>query len=157
MSFELHAGTFVGMCPGLENGFIAGNCLIVEGPRMSKYFRIVGVSGAVKLSTLFGSKILYAENICLLSFLTSGLASLVVPRMIASMALALVSFSKSGGLQQFKHARVPSAATSLKEEDLSLINCKKKWRKEGSWVAWIMDMIEERAWLMITLFVRHRE
>lgn len=108
----------------------------------SRYFRIVGVRGAVKLpgtrqqrgtdkkfdaylSTLPGNRTLYASKIFLLTFLTSAFASLAVARIMASMSRARASFSRSGGLKQFIHVSMPSAAVSLKDVDLSLIDCEK--------------------------------
>ena len=57
---------------------------------------------------------------------------MAVDRIIVSMSRTRVSFSRSGGLKQFIQLRVPSAATSLRDVDLSLIDCEKYGRMDGS-------------------------
>lgn len=76
---------------------------------------------------------------------------------MASISRARASFSKSGGLKQFMHIRVPSAAISLSDADFSLIESKKYGRMEGSCVASTMVKMQVLARAMTTLFVRpHR-
>lgn len=96
---------------------------------------------------------MYDSNIFLLIFRTSGLASRAVPRIIASISRARASFSRSGGLHEFRQVKVPSATISLSVAALSLIFCTKKGRTEASWVDSIMVKIALRARLMTTLFV----
>lgn len=109
--------------------------------RISRYFRVVGVRGAVKLdfvlahsfliqwsahvSNLLGRSSLYASKTFLLTFLMSAFASLAVARIIASISLARASFSRSGGLKQFMQASVDSTTASRNETDLSATSCNK--------------------------------
>jgi hypothetical protein len=74
--------------------------------------------------------------------------------MIASISRARVSFSKSGGLKQFMHIKVPSAATSLRDTDFSLMEDKKYERIEGSCVASTRVKIQALERVTTTLFVR---
>ena len=62
----------------------------------------------------------------------SAAASFAVTRMIDSMSLARDSLSRSGGLKQFKHARVHSATTNLRDDVLSLECCSRWGSMEGS-------------------------
>lgn len=64
----------------------------------------------------------------------SGLASRAVARIIYSTLCARTSFSKSGGLKQFKHARTPSTADSRRLTDLSFTASTRKGRIDGSCV-----------------------
>jgi hypothetical protein len=102
-----------------------------------RYFFIVGESGAAKLylrlsgkaprninhhaylSTLAGSKILYASNTCLLTLRTSALASVAVSLIAPSISLARASLSRSGGLKHCTHARRLSIAIKRRVTDFS--------------------------------------
>ncbi len=104
---------------------------------MLRYFFIVGESGAAKLylrlsgkapsninhhaylSTLAGSKILYASNTCLLTLRTSALASVAVSLIAPSISLARASLSRSGGLKHCTHARRLSIAIKRRVTDFS--------------------------------------
>jgi hypothetical protein len=102
-----------------------------------RYFFIVGESGAAKLylrlsgkapsninhhaylSTLAGSKILYASNTFLLTLRTSALASVAVSLIASSISLARASLSRSGGLKHCTHERRLSIAIKRRVMDFS--------------------------------------
>jgi len=110
-----------------------------ELPEVSilRYFFIVGESGAAKLylalsdiaprniihhaylSTLEGSRILYASNTRLLTLRTSALASVAVSLIAFSISLARASLSRSGGLKHWTHARRLSIAINRRVTDFS--------------------------------------
>ena len=108
---------------------------------MFKYFRIVGVKGAVKLyepfdetpssmrefdthlSTRSGSNTLYASYIFFPSFRMSGFASVAAHLIRCSISLLRASRCRSGGLKLFKHAYPASATVSLRDTDLSRAFC----------------------------------
>lgn len=92
------------------------------------------------LSSLSGSKILYASNALRLHFRTSALASVAVVRMTASMSSARETVSRSGGLKQFMHASTSSVAMSLRESDLSDTELRKCGRRSGDWTCSTMAM-----------------
>ena len=126
-------------------GRVAGSAWVdcddcgLELPAISilRYFFIVGESGAAKLylrlsgkasskinhhaylSTLAGSKILYASNTCLLTLRTSALASVAVNLIASSISLARASLSRSGGLKHCTHARRLSIAIKRRVTDFS--------------------------------------
>ena len=97
---------------------------------------------------------MYASNTFLLIFLTSALASLAVALITSSTSLARTSFSKSGGLKQFKHARTLSAAVTRKLADLSLDASNKYGKIAGSCVCSMTARIHVRARVIMTLLVR---
>ena len=74
--------------------------------------------------------------------------------MMDSTSVALASFSKSGGLHELRHARVPSAMTTFRVEDLSLMFWRKYVNTDASCADWIIANIEALARLIMTLFVR---
>src|ERR1700734_1758848 len=84
------------------------------------------------LSTRPGNRALYASNPFLLTFLTSALASLAVTLITSSTSLARASFSRSGGLKQFKQANTLSAAVMRRLTDLSLEASERYGKMAGS-------------------------
>jgi hypothetical protein len=121
---------------------------------ISRYFLVVGLRGPVKLSTLQGSRSLYASKTLLLALRISALASRDATRIIASISCARNSFSKSGGLKQFMQFKVASTATKRREEDLSFAETSRYGRIDGSCVDSIMVNMQIRERLTKTLLVR---
>lgn len=101
---------------------------------MLRYFFVVGVSGAAKVSTLAGSRILYASKTLLLTLRTSALASVAVNLIALSMSFARASFSRSGGLKDRTQARTLSIAIRRRVADLSRRGSTKYGRSEMSCV-----------------------
>lgn len=98
----------------LLEGWPAGGAVLT-----SRYLRMVGVRGAVNLSTLEGSNNLYAPNISRPTLRTSAFASFAVARMSDSISLARLSLSMSGGLQHLRYAKAASAEINLMVADFS--------------------------------------
>lgn len=84
----------------------------------------------------------------------SALASTAALRMIVSTSRARGSFSRSGGLKVFKHARVHSAAASRRDADLSVIDSEKYDNIDGEVVCSTIATIEALARVTKTLFDR---
>lgn len=160
------------MRSGCERDCDMGGREVVEEVLMSRYFLVVGESGAVKLdnsqpsnqnveahlSIRSGSSCWYASNTLRLTFRTSTLASRAVILMIASTSFARDSLSISGGLKQFRHRKIPSVAERRSTADLSLTASARYGMIWGRQVPSIMDNRHVCARLLKTLFGReHRD
>ena len=99
---------------------------------------------------------MYASNTCLLTLRTSALASVAVSLIAFSTSLARASFSRSGGLRHWTHARTLSIAIKRRVTDLSRRAPTKYGKSEISWVWSIIVRIVALAREMKTLFGREQ-